>query len=115
MDDPVRRKPIQRAKEAPLTFSSASGILEENLLRLTQVIEPDPFLLHGMGPKVGMTVRQQSTAPHHQIGLNLWCSAVRLFLALNGHAGSHKICPLLKVNRTCHRAIVTAHVDPYET
>ena len=33
-------------------------------------------------------------------------------LALNGHAGSHQICPLLKVDRTCHRATVTAHIDP---
>jgi hypothetical protein len=51
---------------------------------MTQVIEPDPFLLYGIGLKVGMAVRQQSTAPHHQIGLNLCCSAVRLFLALSG-------------------------------
>ena len=33
-------------------------------------------------------------------------------MALNGHAGSHQICPLLKVDRTCHRAAVTSHVDP---
>jgi hypothetical protein len=29
------------------------------------------------------------------------------FLALNGHAGSHHLCPLLKVDRPCHRAAVT--------
>jgi hypothetical protein len=34
--------------------------------------------------------------------------------ALNGHAGSHQICPLLKVDRTCHRAAVTSHVDPQQ-
>jgi hypothetical protein len=33
-------------------------------------------------------------------------------LALNGHAGSHQICPLLKVDRTCHRVAVTSHIDP---
>jgi len=32
-------------------------------------------------------------------------------VALNGHAGSHQICPLLKVDRTCHRATVTAHTS----
>jgi hypothetical protein len=34
---------------------------------------------------------------------------------VNGHAGSHQICPLLKVDRTCHRATVTAHIDPKQT
>ncbi len=28
-------------------------------------------------------------------------------LALNSRAGSHQICPLLKVDRLCHRAAVT--------
>ena len=33
-------------------------------------------------------------------------------LALNGRGDTHQICPLLKVDRTCHRATVTAHIDP---
>jgi len=33
-------------------------------------------------------------------------------MALNGHAGSHQICPLLKVDRTCQRSTVRAHIDP---
>jgi len=32
-------------------------------------------------------------------------------MALNGHGGSHQICPLLKVKRTCQRATVTARID----
>ena len=35
-------------------------------------------------------------------------------MALNGHAGSHQICPLLKVDRTCH-ATVRAHIDPQQS
>jgi hypothetical protein len=33
-------------------------------------------------------------------------------LCLNGHAGSHQKCPLLKVHRPCHRPAVTSQVDP---
>jgi hypothetical protein len=33
-------------------------------------------------------------------------------LALNGRAGTHQICPLMKVNRPCHRAAVTSQFDP---
>jgi hypothetical protein len=33
-------------------------------------------------------------------------------LALNGRAGTHQICPLLKVDRPCHRAAVTSQFDP---
>src|SRR5262245_185683 len=33
-------------------------------------------------------------------------------VALHGHAGSHQMCPLLKVDRTCHRATTTAHIGP---
>jgi hypothetical protein len=32
-------------------------------------------------------------------------------LALNGRAGSHQICPLLKVDRPCRRAAVTSQFD----
>jgi hypothetical protein len=40
------------------------------------------------------------------------CDCSQPVMALNGHAGSHQICPLLKVDRTCHRATVTAPIDP---
>src|SRR5262249_32123948 len=36
-------------------------------------------------------------------------------LALNGRAGSHQICPLLKVDRPCRRAAVSSHFDPNPT
>ena len=36
-------------------------------------------------------------------------------MAHNGHGDSHQVCPLLKVDRTCHRATVTAHIDPQRT
>jgi hypothetical protein len=32
-------------------------------------------------------------------------------VALNGRAGSHRLCPLLKVDRPCHRAAVTSYFD----
>jgi len=32
-------------------------------------------------------------------------------VALNGHAGSHQVCPLLKVDRPCHLAAVTSQFD----
>src|SRR5262245_26531481 len=41
---------------------------------------------------------------------NRCCICSRPLVALNGHAGSHQICPLLKVDRTCHRATTTAHI-----
>src|SRR5258706_4918034 len=36
-------------------------------------------------------------------------------MALNGRAGSHHICRLLKVDRPCHRAAVSSHFDPRRT
>jgi hypothetical protein len=36
-------------------------------------------------------------------------------LALNGRAGSHQICPLLKVDRPYHRAAVTSQFDSERT
>jgi hypothetical protein len=36
-------------------------------------------------------------------------------MALNGRGDTHQICPLLKVNRPCHLAAVTAHIDPKQT
>jgi len=36
-------------------------------------------------------------------------------LALNSRAGSHQICPLLKVDRPCRRAAVTSQFDPFPT
>jgi len=33
-------------------------------------------------------------------------------VALNGSAGSQQVCPLLKVDRPCHRAAVTSQFDP---
>jgi hypothetical protein len=35
-----------------------------------------------------------------------------LLMALNGRAGSQQICALLKVDRSCHRAVVTSQFDP---
>ncbi len=36
-------------------------------------------------------------------------------MALSGCPGSHQKCPLLKVNRPCHRAAVTSQFDPSAT
>jgi hypothetical protein len=35
--------------------------------------------------------------------------------ALNGPADTHQICPMLKVDRPCHRAAVTSQFDPKAT
>jgi hypothetical protein len=36
-------------------------------------------------------------------------------LALNGRADTHQTCPVLKVDRPCHRAAVTSQFDPTPT
>ncbi len=33
-------------------------------------------------------------------------------LALNGRVGSHHLCPLLQVDRPCHRGAVSSHFGP---
>jgi hypothetical protein len=43
------------------------------------------------------------------------CNCSQPVMALNGRLDTHQICPLSKVNRSCHRAAAKSHVDPIRT